>query len=195
MRDEIEAVWPLGELEAIVKIMRDKIGQKDLSTWDFFYALDMGIACLISYAIVTFILSPLVDPADALLGGMWATVATVFVFRGTRLESFSAGLSRLMATFVSITLCLVYLLILPFHPAGLAVLIGVGALIMMYLGRRDDVALTGITTSVIMVVAAMSPQHAWRQPLLRLADTVAGIAVGVTCKWIASFLYFRILGG
>jgi hypothetical protein len=30
-----------------------------------------------------------------------------------------------------------------------------------------------------MVVAAMSPVDAWHQPLLRLADTVVGIAIGV----------------
>jgi hypothetical protein len=45
-----------------------------------------------------------------------------------------------------------------------------------------------------MVVAAMSPQDAWHQPLLRLADTVVGVAVGVTCKWIGSSLYYRLVG-
>jgi hypothetical protein len=45
-----------------------------------------------------------------------------------------------------------------------------------------------------MVVAAMSPQYAWHQPLLRLVDTVIGIAVGVTCKWIPSFLYYECIG-
>ena len=64
----------------------------------------------------------------------------------------------------------------------------------MALGRRDDIVTTGITTTVVMVVAAMSPQDAWRQPLLRLADTVVGIAVGVACKWVGSFLYFRYVG-
>jgi hypothetical protein len=62
-------------------------GQEKLSTWDFFYALDMAIACLISYSISTYVLSPFVVTPDALLGGMWATVATVFVFRETRSSS------------------------------------------------------------------------------------------------------------
>jgi uncharacterized membrane protein YgaE (UPF0421/DUF939 family) len=125
---------------------------------------------------------------------MWATVATVFVFRETRANSLAAGASRLAATGVSFALCLAYLLVLPFHPVGLAVLLGVGALITMSLGRRDDIVTTGITTTVVMVVAAMSPQDAWRQPLLRLGDTVVGITVGVACKWTGSFLYFRCIG-
>ena len=169
-------------------------GQEKLSTWDFFYALDMAIACLISYSIITSVLSPFVVTPDALLGGMWATVATVFVFRETRTNSLAAGISRLIATGVSFALCLVYLVVLPFHPVGLAALLGIGTAIMMYLGRRDDIVTTGITTVVVMVVAAMSPQDAWRQPILRLVDTVVGIAVGVACKWFGSFLYYRSVG-
>jgi hypothetical protein len=32
------------------------------------------------------------------------------------------------------------------------------------LGRRDDVIMTGITTTVVMVVAAITPTHAWEMP-------------------------------
>jgi uncharacterized membrane protein YccC len=170
------------------------IKQGKLSAWDFFYALDMALACLISYSVITSVLSPFVDKPDALLGGMWAAVATVFVFRETRVDSLSAGIGRLIATSVSFALCLAYLVILPFHPAGLAALLGIGTVILMYLGRRDDIVTTGITTTVVMVVAAMSPQNAWHQPLLRLVDTVVGIAVGVACKWVGSFLYYRCVG-
>jgi uncharacterized membrane protein YccC len=164
------------------------------STWDFFYAVDMALACLISYSITTSVLPPFVAEPDTLLGGMWATVATVFVFRETRASSLAAGVGRLIATGVSFALCLAYLLVLPFHPAGLAALLGAGTLILMALGRRDDIVTTGITTTVVMVVAAMSPQEAWHQPLLRLADTVVGIAIGVAWKSIGSFLYFRCVG-
>ena len=50
---------------------------------------------------------------------------------------------------------------------------------------------TGITTAVVMVVAAMSPQDAWLQPLLRLIDTVVGIAVGIGSMRIASLLFVQ----
>jgi uncharacterized membrane protein YccC len=166
-----------------------------LSSWEFFYSLDVAIACLISYSVMTHVLAPHVAAPDAFLGGMWAAVATMFVFRPTRAEALSAGISRLIATCVSFALCLAYLLVLPFHPVGLAALLGLGTLIMMLLDRREDIVTTGITTAVVMVVAAMGPSdEAWRQPLLRLADTVVGIAVGVACKWIGSFLYFRLSG-
>jgi uncharacterized membrane protein YccC len=74
---------------------------------------------------------------------------------------------------------------------ALAALIGTGTLVMIVAGRREDIITTAITTAVVMVVAAMSPHSAWRQPLLRLVDTIVGIAVGIGCMQIASFLLAR----
>jgi len=164
-----------------------------ISLWDVAYAIDMGIACLIAYAIATRGLSPFVGRDDVLLGGMWAAVATVFVFRDTRANSLTAGTARLIATLVSFALCLPYFLCFPFTPLGMAVLLCLGTLIMMLLDRRDDIITTGITTTVVMVVAAISPAEAWQQPLLRLVDTVVGIAAGIAFKWAFSFLYFRLV--
>lgn len=161
--------------------------------WDYVHALNMAIACLIAYWMMAHGLLRLVDRDSDLLGGMWAAVAAIFVFRETRLDSLSAGLARLIATGVSFALCLPYLWFFHFTPVGMAALLGVGTLVMSWLGRRDDIITTAITTTVVMVVAAISPESGWQQPLLRLADTVVGVGVGVSCKWVASLLYYRII--
>jgi uncharacterized membrane protein YccC len=67
----------------------------------------------------------------------------------------------------------------------MAALIGVGAVAMSALGRPDDVITTGITTAVVMVVGAISPDHAWKEPILRMVDTIVGVAVGVAGAWIS----------
>lgn len=160
-----------------------------LSAWDALYALNMAIACLVTYWIITGLLYGFVDQASDFLGGMWAVVAVIFVFRDTRAHALSAGIARLVATCVSFALCLPYLLLFPFTAVGLAILLGVGTLVMALLHRRDDIVTTGITTAVVMVVAAMASDEAWRQPLLRLFDTVVGIGLGVIFKWIGSYLF------
>ena len=165
-----------------------------LSSWDLVYAVAMAIACLISYWIITHLLYRFVDKHSDFLGGMWAVIATLFVFRETRAESLSAGIARLIATCVSFALCLAYLVVFPFTPVGMAALIGLGTVIITWLGRRGDIVTTGITTAVVMVVAAVSPEDAWHQPLLRLVDTVVGITVGVICQWIATFAFYRFVG-
>jgi len=165
------------------------------SLQDVAYTLELTLACLATFWIITGILRPLGESAsDNLLGGMWAVVATVFVFKNTRDQSLSAGISRVIATCVSFALCLAYLLFLPFNPAGMAALIGIGTLSTMLLGRRNEIVTTGTTTAVVMVVAALSPDHAWRQPLLRLLDTIVGVTVGLTFAWTGSLFVRRWTG-
>jgi uncharacterized membrane protein YgaE (UPF0421/DUF939 family) len=154
--------------------------------WGAASGTGLGLAALVSYELATRVLTSTISSRDdQLLGGMWAVVATVFVCRESYLESISAALSRIAATSVSFILCLGYLFFLPFSSWGMAVLIAIGAVILIMIGRPGDIITTSITTAVVMVVAGISPQHAWRQPILRLFDTLIGIAVGITGVWIA----------
>jgi hypothetical protein len=100
----------------------------------------------------------------------------------------TAGTDRLFANRISFALCLAYLPVFPFTGLGMAAAIGLGAIVLMALGREEDIVTTGITSAVVPVVAGMSPENAWQQPILRL------IAIGVCCKWSASCLFFRAVG-
>jgi uncharacterized membrane protein YfcA len=74
----------------------------------------------------------------------------------------------------------------------MAALIGIGAIVLNLIGRSEDNITTGITTAVVMVVAGISPQYAWKQPILRLIDTLVGIGVGIAGAWIGLKLATRI---
>jgi uncharacterized membrane protein YccC len=151
------------------------------------HSVGLGISSLITYLLITHVLAPIhsISKASDLLGGMWAVIATLFVFRESQRESVDAALTRAWATLLSFVLCLVYLLIFPFHPLGLAVLIGLGTFLLMAVGHDELVTTAAITTAVVMVVAAVSPHDAWQQPILRGIDTAVGIAVGVAASSIA----------
>jgi hypothetical protein len=146
----------------------------------------LGLACVVTYLLATKLLSWVhsVAPADDLLGGMWAVIAAIFVNRSTYSESRGAAVSRLAASFVSFVYCLIYLTFLPFHTWGLALLVGVSALTARLIGRPGDAITAAITTTVVLVVAEVSPQGAWEQPILRLADTAIGVAVGLASAWL-----------
>jgi uncharacterized membrane protein YccC len=151
------------------------------------HSVGLAVACLVTYELTTQVLSRVhsISPSDDLLGGMWAVIATVFVYRTSYQESVTAAWSRSIATLLSFLLCLVYLLIAPFHPWALAALIGIGALILPLMGRPDEVVTAAITITVVLVVAAISPHHAWEQPVLRLVDTAIGVAIGFAAAWAA----------
>jgi hypothetical protein len=146
----------------------------------------LGVACLASYWLTTRVLSLVysVSKDDDALGGMWSVIATVFLFRASYQQSLAAAVTRMAATLVSFVLCLAYLAFLPFHPWGLALMVGLSVLVTALIGRPEDEITAGITTTVVLVVAGLSPQEAWRQPILRLADTAVGVAVGVVAAWL-----------
>ena len=165
-----------------------------VSMWDIAYAVDMAIACLITYWVVAFFLPNLAGRPATSVGILWAVISTVFVYKDTRSHSLSAGISRLIATIISLALCWSYLLLFPSTSFGMAVLILIGTLVTTSLGRHDEIGLTAITTAVVMIVAASDSQNAWQQPLLRLVYTIVGIGIGVVCKWAASFMFYKIIG-
>jgi uncharacterized membrane protein YccC len=161
-----------------------------LSAWNLIYSITMGLACLVSFWIMTKLLNPIVAKDDDLLGGMWAAVAAAFVFRDTRFNSLAAGTSRLVATLVSILLCFAYLLVAPPSALGMAILLTVGALIMILLDRREELITTAITTIVVMVVAMLSPNPR-HQPILRFIDTLVGVGAGVLCNYAVTVVFAR----
>lgn len=141
----------------------------------------LAISCLISYWLSTTILAReySVSRENDLLGGMWAVVATIFVFRYRVLQSGRAAISRTLATFLSFALCFVYFLFFPFNVFGMVALIWIGTVILGLIGRSEDIVTTAITTAVVFVVAGISTGPAWVQPILRLVDTAVGIVVGL----------------
>src|ERR1700746_2824483 len=118
-----------------------------VSMWDIAYAVDMAIACLITYWVVASFLPNLAGRSSTSVGILWAVISTVFVYKDTRSHSLSAGIARLIATIISLILCLIYLLLFPITSFGMAVLLFVGTLVTILLGRRGEIGLTGITTA------------------------------------------------
>jgi uncharacterized membrane protein YccC len=151
------------------------------------HSLALAIACLITYWLTVHGLARLhsVSAADDVLGGIWAVIATVFVYRTSYDGSITAALGRMAATLLSFALCLIYLLILPVDPVGLAAMIGISGLAATLLGRPQDSVTASITTAIVLGVASLSPHDVWQQPILRLVDTALGTAVGVGTAYIA----------
>jgi uncharacterized membrane protein YccC len=155
---------------------------RHLTARDASGAIVLGIACAITYVVMAVLIGPLVHEAHDTdeIGGMWAVVATVFVFRASETEALRNAWTRLAATTLSLAVCTVYLVLFAVTPVGIGVVIAVGALLALLIGAPQDAALTGITSIVVLVVADLGrPDQRWLEPLLRLFDTAVGIGVGL----------------
>jgi uncharacterized membrane protein YccC len=153
------------------------------------FALLLGVACLVTWWASNVQFYGHVDADTALLGSMWAVIATIFVLRESHAKSLSAGLVRILATVSSVILCSLYFLLLPFSPIGLAALVALSYLIANAFDRPDDAMTAGITITVVMVVGALNPENAWLEPLLRLVDTLIGAAVAIAAAFLGRFLW------
>src|SRR5260370_10649080 len=150
-----------------------KTQQNEMTRYLLLHSVTLSLLCVISYWLITHMLAQVfsVSRDDDLLGGMWAVVATIFVYRYSYEASAGAALSRMGATSLSFALCFIYLLFFPFHLWGLATLIGVGSVAVSLLRRPDDIITIGIGTAVVVGVAGITPEHAWQQPILPGVDT------------------------
>lgn len=153
------------------------------------FALLLGVACLVTWWVSNMQFYGRIDADTALLGSMWAIVATIFVLRESHANSLSAGLVRILATVSSTILCSLYFLLLPFSPIGLAALVALSYLIANAFDRSDDAVTAGITITVVMVVGALNPEKAWLEPLLRLVDTLIGSAVAIAAAFVGRLLW------
>ncbi len=157
-----------------------KVGSRFLA--DGIHAVALGGAVLASWYLVvgwkghlTFL-----SRSTWQLAGMWTVVATIFVYREKFSDSRTSAASRMSSTLVSFVLTLAYLSLFPFTAWGLAIVVGLGALIVDVAGRPQDSVTTGITTAVVMVVAALGPaSEAWTQPIVRLGATAIGAVIGL----------------
>jgi hypothetical protein len=81
----------------------------------FLHGLTLSILCMITYWLITRMLAHMISVSrnEDLLGGMWAVVATVFVYSYSYEESVAAALSRMGATSLSFALCFIDPLFFP----------------------------------------------------------------------------------
>src|SRR5437016_12323836 len=83
-----------------------KTQQNELTRYVLLHSVTLSLLCVISYWLITHTLAQVfsVSQDDDLLGGMWAVVATIFVYRYSYQESVGTAWLRMGATSVSFAL-------------------------------------------------------------------------------------------
>ena len=159
------------------------------------FSIALGISALASYWFVAHVANQIneVTPTGDTIGALWAAISTIFVFRHSYDESSSAAVSRMAGTLVSFVLCEIYLLLFSFHLWAIAVVIAIGAFVLAIAGRPQDTMPASLATVVVLVIASIDPHNAWQQPIMRLLDTVLGVAIGLAAVWVSVRLMQRLL--
>ncbi len=85
------------------------------SAWDVVYSINMGLACLIAYAITTSLLISATARDDDLLGGMWAAVATILIAVGTLVMMLLDRREDIITTAIPTIVIIVVAILSPAH--------------------------------------------------------------------------------
>jgi uncharacterized membrane protein YccC len=159
------------------------------------YSIALGLSALGCYWFALHVVNPIheVSATGDTIGALWAAISTVFVYRHSYEESESAALSRIAGTSVSFVLCLIYLLLFPFHLWAIAVLIAIGAFVLAIAGRPQDTMPATLATLVVLVISSIDPHDAWQQPIMRFIDTAVGVAIGLAAVWVSVRLMRRLV--
>lgn len=133
-----------------------------------------------------FYFTTLFHEPTSLVGGLWAVISAIIVLEATHKETFTSAKNRLVGTFIGAFVSGIYLYFFSFSIFGFIIAVAVGALICFLFDLQKSVKLTGITISVIMIVATIEKGiHPFLNAGLRFAESAIGTGIAVLVALLA----------
>ena len=114
------------------------------------------------------------------IGGLWSAISAIVVTQATSKEALSSASLRILGSAIGAATSAVYLILLPFHPAGMAVAIFATVLLCAAVNVPSHGRLAAITVIVVMVTSSLDPRLSpGLNALLRFAESCIGTGVAV----------------
>ena len=122
----------------------------------------------------------------SLVGGLWAVISAIIVIEASHKETYTSAKNRIIGSLIGAIVSGVYLFFFPFTIIGFVVTVGVGVLICFLLGIPQSVKLTGITISVVMIVATITEDlHPFSNAGLRFFESAIGTGIAVLVAFVS----------
>ena len=115
------------------------------------------------------------------IGGLWSAISAIVVMtQATSNEALSSASLRILGSAIGAATSAVYLTLLPFHPAGMALAIFATVLLCAAVNVPSHGRLAAITVIVVMVTSSLDPKLSpGLNALLRFAESCIGTGVAV----------------
>ena len=114
------------------------------------------------------------------IGGLWSAISAIVVTQATSKEALSSASLRILGSAIGAATSAVYLTLLPFHPAGMALAIFATVLLCAAVNVPSHGRLAAITVIVVMVISSLDPKLSpGLNALLRFAESCIGTGVAV----------------
>ena len=140
---------------------------------------EIALAALVAYGLGTWFTS-LFPGYLPKIGGLWSAISAIVVTQATSKEALSSASLRILGSAIGAATSAVYLTLLPFHPAGMALAIFATLLLCAAVKVPSHGRLAAITVIVVMVTSSLDPKLSpGLNALLRFAESCIGTGVAV----------------
>ena len=140
---------------------------------------EIALAALVAYGLGSWFTS-LFPGYLPKIGGLWSAISAIVVTQATSKEALSSASLRILGSAIGAATSAVYLILLPFHPAGMAVAIFATVLLCAAVNVPSHGRLAAITVIVVMVTSSLDPKLSpGLNALLRFAESCIGTGVAV----------------
>ena len=148
-------------------------------------AIQYALVSLIAYLAAFYATVLMQGTADlASIGALWAMISGIVVMQETRKSTLDSAWLRILGSLAGAIISAGYLLVFPFNPVGMAILIGITVLICQGIGIPGHARLAALTVAVVMVVSSLNPEIS---PLVnagtRFIEVIIGSVVAVAVVW------------
>ncbi len=139
----------------------------------------IALAALVAYA-VGFSFTSLFPGYLPKIGALWSAISAIVVTQESRKDTTSSASLRVLGSAIGASTSALYLMLLPFHPIGMAATIFAAVLICNAFNVPSHGRLAAITVMVIMVTASLDPSLSpGLNALLRFVESCIGTGVAV----------------
>ena len=114
------------------------------------------------------------------IGGLWSAISAIVVTQATRKDTSSSASLRILGSAIGATTSAVYLMLLPFHPLGMALAIFATVVLCSAAHIPSHGRLAAITVIVVMVTGSLDPKLSpGLNALLRFVESCIGTGVAL----------------
>ena len=140
---------------------------------------EIALAALVAYGLGSWFTS-LFPGYLPKIGGLWSAISAIVVTQATSKEALSSASLRILGSAIGAATSAIYLTLLPFHPAGMALAIFATLLLCAAVNVPSHGRLAAITVIVVMVTSSLDPKLSpGLNALLRFAESCIGTGVAV----------------
>lgn len=148
-----------------------------------------NITIVVGAYLCGFYFTELFHEPTSFVGGLWAVISGIIVIESTARDTLLSAKIRIIGSLTGAIISGIYLFFFAFSVYGYGICIAFGVLICYILRVQHSIKLTGITISVVLIIATIEKDlHPIINAGLRFAESAIGTGIAISVAFTTFYL-------